>query len=235
MRFPLSIQLKGFVSPSRLPIAAATPAPRRRLGAQSNRSPSFRTVYAFFEPGHPTAMKAVNRTLLALLAALGIATQGDAFAQETARAGFIDPKGKDAGSARLTRTPGGVLIELDLSGMPPGEHAFHVHEKGRCDGADGFKSAGDHYAPTRKAHGVKAQGGPHAGDMPNQFVGNDGRLRAHVVNPDVIPGPGNATLFDADGSALVIHAKPDDYRSQPSGDAGDRIACAVVERSAPAR
>jgi superoxide dismutase, Cu-Zn family len=150
---------------------------------------------------------------------------------EQAKATFQDGAGKQVGTATLTQTPAGVLIELDLKGLPPGEKAFHVHERGSCDAAGGFKSAGDHYDPRHNQHGLQAAKGPHAGDMPNQFVPQDGSLRAHVLNTAVTLTPGAASLFDGDGSALVLHSKADDYRSQPAGNAGDRIACGVVERS----
>lgn len=164
--------------------------------------------------------------------ALALSAVASAHAQQSASASFIDVSGKTIGRATLTQTPGGVLIDIDLAGVAPGEHGFHIHAVGRCDAADGFKSAGDHFAPRSRQHGYHVAGGPHGGDMPSQFAAADGRLRAHVVNPGVTLGAGVASVFDGNGSALVLHAKPDDYRSQPSGDAGDRIACAVIERAA---
>jgi Cu-Zn family superoxide dismutase len=162
--------------------------------------------------------------------ALMLAMTGSAWAADTAKATFTDAKGKQLGTATLTQTPNGVLIELNLSNVPPGEHAFHIHQTGRCDAKDGFKSAGDHYAGDRQKHGFKVEGGPHAGDMMNKFVGSDGALRAHIINTRVTLADGQNTLFDTDGSALILHAKGDDYSSQPAGNAGDRIACAVIER-----
>lgn len=155
-----------------------------------------------------------------------------AFGQaQGAKATFIDGDGQEIGTATLTQTPNGVLIEVDASNLPQGWHGFHIHETGQCDAAGGFQSAGGHYAPRGSEHGYQVEGGPHAGDMPNQFVPESGQLRAQVLNPLVTIGEGEATLFDQDGSAIVIHANPDDYQSQPSGDAGDRLACAVIERS----
>ncbi len=173
-------------------------------------------------------MTATARCIASAVVIIG--TIGVALSQEATRATFQDTSGKQIGSATLTQTPNGVLIDIDISGLPPGERGFHFHQTGHCDPADGFKSAGDHFAPQKRQHGHHVKGGPHAGDMPNQFVSSDGRLRTHVINSRVTLASGASTLFDKDGSALVVHAKPDDYRSQPSGDAGDRIACAVIER-----
>jgi Cu-Zn family superoxide dismutase len=149
---------------------------------------------------------------------------------EPARARFIDAKGQAIGTATLTEMPGGILISLEVSGLPAGEHGFHVHEAGKCEPDTGFESAGEHFDPRGHKHGYSVEDGPHAGDMPNQFVGADGRLRAHVFNPGVALASGDATLFDQNGSTIIIHANPDDYRGQPSGNAGARIACAVVEK-----
>lgn len=160
--------------------------------------------------------------------ALTLLTASSALATDSAKAVFTDTKGKQVGTATLMQTPHGVLIDAELSGLPPGEHAFHVHQTGRCDAADGFKSAGSHYAPSKGEHGFMVEGGPHAGDMPNQFVGADGKLRIHVFNSSASLAQSEGALLDGGGTALVIHAKADDYRSQPAGDAGDRIACAVI-------
>lgn len=164
-----------------------------------------------------------------IIVALGLST-GVATAQTAAKASFINVEGKKVGTATLTQTPGGVLIHLEVEGLAPGEHAFHVHQTGKCDAADKFASAGGHFEPAGHKHGYKTDGGPHAGDMPNQFVGADGKLTADVVNPQVTLAAGATSVFDADGSALVIHAKADDYASQPAGNAGDRAACAVIEK-----
>ncbi|MPZ57381.1 MAG: superoxide dismutase family protein [Rhizobiales bacterium] len=165
-----------------------------------------------------------------MMLALGLAAPATAQDGQKATASFIDGQGKTIGSATLIQTPNGVLITLDLKGIPAGEHAFHVHEKGVCNAADKFMSAGGHYNPGRKQHGYLTAGGTHAGDMPNQFVGADGVLKANVLNEQVTLGSGTGTLFGGDGTALVLHAKGDDYKSQPAGDAGGRIACAVVKK-----
>lgn len=152
---------------------------------------------------------------------------GTVSAQETAEAVFLDTNGKPIGTAKLMETPDGVVIRVEVNSLPPGEHAFHIHERGQCNPKDGFKSAGDHFSKPKQEHGYFSKGGPHAGDMPNQFVAKDGTLRAEVFISEVKLA--SASLLDSDGSALVLHVKPDDYRSQPSGNAGDRIACAVIK------
>jgi Cu-Zn family superoxide dismutase len=172
----------------------------------------------------------INRHAWALSIALVFLSTGSAPAADQVKALFKDGKGKQIGTATLIATPTGLLIEAELTALSPGEHAFHIHQTGRCDPADGFKSAGPHYSSGKREHGYKVEGGPHAGDMPNQFVGADGTLHLHLFNPNVALTQADGGLLDGDGSALVVHAKADDYRSQPAGDAGDRIACAVIER-----
>jgi superoxide dismutase, Cu-Zn family len=142
--------------------------------------------------------------------------------------GVIDAEGKEIGTVVVEQTPGGVLITLAVEGLPPGEHGFHIHEKGVCDPAEGFGTAGGHFDPGGHQHGLRAVGGPHAGDMPNQFVGSDGVLRVDVLHPVVTLGEGANSLADKDGSALIIHEGADDYKSQPTGAAGGRLACAVI-------
>ena len=166
----------------------------------------------------------------ALSAAMLAFTVGAQEPMHTARATFVNSEGSEIGVATLTETPQGVLIEYALNNVPEGEHGFHIHETGACEGAD-FKSAGGHYNPRGHEHGYKTEKGIHAGDMPNQFAGKDGTLRGHLLNANVSLGDSEGALFDDDGSAIVVHSGADDYSSQPSGDAGDRIACAVIEKS----
>jgi len=168
------------------------------------------------------------RIAAAACALLSLAAPMSAPNAAAAKAKFIDREGRDVGTAQLTQTASGVLIELEVRGLQPGEHGFHIHEKGSCDSADGFSSAGSHLAMHGQQHGYEAAEGPHAGDLPNQHVGEDGKLRADVIATS-ISLEGEQSVFDEDGAALVIHAKADDYRSQPSGEAGERVACAVIE------
>jgi Cu-Zn family superoxide dismutase len=139
-----------------------------------------------------------------------------------------DGAGKRLGEVRITQTPHGLLLAGSLTGVPPGEHAIHVHETGKCEPP--FKTAGGHFNPTKKEHGALIPGGPHAGDLPNVFAAADGTLKFELIAPDLTLGTGPTSVFDADGSALVLHAKADDYRTQPAGDSGDRIACGVLAR-----
>ncbi|PTM98751.1 superoxide dismutase family protein [Mycoplana dimorpha] len=152
-----------------------------------------------------------------------------AFAQQsnTAEADFLGLGGTESGRATLTETDGGVLFEIELSGMPPRKWvALHIHETGTCDPTTGHKSAGAHFNPDGKVHGFLAAGGPHAGDMPNQYVSDDGILRAQVFNAAVRLDDEKTGIR---GRAIVIHSGSDDYRTDPAGGSGDRIACAVIK------
>jgi Cu-Zn family superoxide dismutase len=161
---------------------------------------------------------------LVAIAALPAAAQGQE--RQEATATFIGQDGKEAGRATLTGTSAGVLIDVEVSGLPAGQWvAFHVHETGTCDAAGGHKSAGGHFNPGGAEHGYLSENGPHAGDMPNQWVDADGTLRAQVFNAMVTLDGEQAIR----GKALMIHGGKDDYSSQPTGDAGDRRACAVIE------
>jgi Cu-Zn family superoxide dismutase len=163
-------------------------------------------------------------TLTALLLA---ATSLPSEAQ-TAKAALQNAEGKDVGSATLTQTPSGVLFSVAVKGLPPGEHAFHVHEVGKCEPP--FTSAGGHFNPGKKKHGLMAAEGAHAGDMPNLHIPASGELNFEVLNTMLTLEKGKPnSVFDADGSALIIHASKDDYKTDPTGEAGGRIACGVVQ------
>ena len=166
--------------------------------------------------------------IMPLAAVFALALAPHAVAQETASATaeFVDAEGEGNGSASLTETSNGVLIEVEVSNLPEAQWvAFHVHEEGACDHETGHESAGGHYNPTDAEHGYLVEGGSHAGDMPNQYVGEDGVLRAQVFN-SMVTLDGDSAIR---GRALMVHAGEDDYTSQPSGDAGDRLACGVIE------
>lgn len=143
-------------------------------------------------------------------------------------ADVIGLDGHGLGKVLLQETPTGVLVTTDIRGLPQGEHGFHFHEKGLCDPAQKFTTSGGHFAGGPHQHGLMNMSGPHGGDMPNQYAGPDGVLKVQVLDTGATLSPGPKSLLDADGSALVIHAGADDYTSQPAGNAGGRIACAVI-------
>jgi Cu-Zn family superoxide dismutase len=171
--------------------------------------------------------KTMNRqAAISLLVAATVALALPAHAADKAHAVLKDKNGKTVGTVALTSTQGGVLLRLDLTAMPPGDHAFHIHAVGKCEAPD-FKSAGGHFNPGQTKHGLMNEGGPHAGDMPNLHVPDSGKLTIEVLNPMVTLSKKTA-LLDEDGSAIVIHAGLDDYQTDPAGNAGDRIACGVI-------
>jgi Cu-Zn family superoxide dismutase len=139
-----------------------------------------------------------------------------------------DASGADLGTLTLSDTPDGIRIEGMLRGLPPGEHALHLHTVGQCQ--PDFAAAGDHWNPLGRQHGTGNPQGPHAGDLANITVGSDGTVHLHATTPGGSLR-GEPPLLDADGGAVVIHASPDDHRTDPSGAAGDRIACGVAGRT----
>ena len=147
---------------------------------------------------------------------------------DNARVQLNDATGRRIGEANLQQTPHGVLVTLDLIGAPPGTHGLHFHAVGECQPP--FESAGPHFNPAGRQHGLRNLNGPHAGDLPNVYVPESGNLRTDVFVTSVSLQPGQASLLDADGSALMLHAFADDYVTDPSGGSGARIACGVVRR-----
>jgi Cu-Zn family superoxide dismutase len=160
------------------------------------------------------------RTLWSL--AIGLALTAGVAAQSGAKADIKNAQGQSIGSATMTETPHGVLLSVNLTAAPAGPHAFHIHGVGKCEAP--FTSAGGHLNPAGKKHGLKSAEGPHAGDLPNITVPTGGALTFEVLAAGVTM----ASVMDADGSAVVLHAGVDDYATDPAGAAGDRIACGVV-------
>ncbi|MBL6652205.1 MAG: superoxide dismutase family protein [Reyranella sp.] len=146
---------------------------------------------------------------------------------QTAKASLKDASGKEVGQVELVQATNGVLLKLSLKGAPPGNRAFHIHAVGKCEPP--FTSAGPHFNPAGHKHGLEAKEGSHAGDMPNLHIPASGELVIEIANPMItlVKGQPNS-VFDADGSAIIIHAGADDYKTDPTGNAGDRIACGVI-------
>ena len=138
-------------------------------------------------------------------------------------------QGQGIGTATLSQTQQGVKIKLNLHGLPPGEHAIHVHQSPHCDAPD-FKTAGGHFNPEGKHHGLENPEGPHAGDIPNFTVNAKGNAKTTVIAPNLKLGDETDSVFSGSGTALVIHAKADDGKTDPSGNSGDRIACGVISK-----
>jgi superoxide dismutase, Cu-Zn family len=175
-----------------------------------------------------------NRLLANLLlpALLLSAIPAEAAPKAKAIARLTGLDGKPRGTATFEALNRGALITFDLYGLPPGPHGIHLHTSGNCNAKTGFTSAGPilTLVPGRR-HGYLAEGGPIAGDLPNQFAGADGRLHASVETGSFSLGNGKRSIFDRDGVALIVDQRADDYRTQPLGNAGDRIACGVVIRT----
>ncbi|HEY4933920.1 MAG TPA: superoxide dismutase family protein [Terriglobales bacterium] len=142
-----------------------------------------------------------------------------------------DAKGNSVGTATIKSSGKGVEVKLDVKGLPPGEHALHFHQNAKCEAPD-FKSAGPHFNPENKEHGTLNPKGHHAGDMANFTVKPNGTSKATVKDADVVLGTGSEanSLFANGGTALMIHAKADDMKTDPAGNAGDRIACGVITK-----
>ena len=140
-------------------------------------------------------------------------------------------QGADAGTVVLRQEKGFVTVKVDVKGLPPGEHAIHVHSAAKCDPPD-FKTAGPHFNPDQKEHGFLNPKGHHNGDMANFTVKPNGTAKATIKDADVVLGTGSEpnSLFANGGTALMIHAKADDMKTDPAGNAGDRIACGVITK-----
>jgi Cu-Zn family superoxide dismutase len=173
------------------------------------------------------------KRLVAIAASLALTFAGCAAMTQpattgnTATADLRDANGQPAGTATLTQVSGGVRIVIEAKGMPPGPHGVHIHEVGKCDTPQ-FNTAGAHFNPGMKQHGTMNPQGPHAGDLPNLTVATGGTGRLETLTDRVTLGPGATSLFDADGSSIIVHAGPDDFRTDPTGNSGGRIACGVI-------
>jgi Cu-Zn family superoxide dismutase len=158
---------------------------------------------------------------------VGVLAAVPALAAETGTAALVGPNGEEMGSVELIQGPEGVLVTVDASGLEPGRHGFHIHQTGKCDGPD-FESAGEHFAPQGHGHGFLSKDGFHGGDLPNLYADATGAARADYFAMGVSLADGTPeSLFDADGSAFVIHERMDSYGEEAGS--GGRVACGVIE------
>jgi Cu-Zn family superoxide dismutase len=168
--------------------------------------------------------------LVGLVALLGIAFTEHGRAAAQPALGFAEVRGSSGrlvGAASFQRVQDGVEIRARFRGLPPGQHGYHVHAVGKCEAPD-FTTAGGHFNPTMHEHGLQNPRGSHVGDLVNLAVGDDGTASLTAIARGASLAAGETSLFDQDGSALVIHADPDDEVTDPTGNSGVRIACGVI-------
>jgi superoxide dismutase, Cu-Zn family len=148
---------------------------------------------------------------------------------QSAHADIVNSTGQKIGTVTLAAASGGVRIDVDVTQLPPGTHGIHIHTVGKCEGPD-FKTAGGHFNPAGKKHGKDNPEGPHNGDLLNLEVAADGHGTASLLDANVTLGDGPTSVFQPGGTAIVIHAATDDYKTDPAGNSGARIACGVIQK-----
>ena len=176
-------------------------------------------------------MKTTLVTLVALILAGCAMTGGGGGGggAPTATADLKDARGQSIGIATLTEQDGRVRLVVQAKGLAPGKHGIHIHAIGRCE-PPAFTSAGGHYNPLSRKHGLETPDGAHAGDLPNLDADGSGDARYEATTDRITLREGPVSIFDGDGSALVIHEKEDDQKTDPTGNSGGRVACGVIVR-----
>ena len=174
-------------------------------------------------------MRPIERFLLrGVMATVCLAVLSHSVPAQTAEAKLVNSIGDTIGTVTFWQVKNGVRIDVYANSLPPGNHGFHIHNTGACTTPD-FKSAGDHFNPFDKLHGFDNPQGPHAGDLPNLLAGKDGVAEMTMVDTLVTLKKGKRnSLLKPGGTSIVIHQNPDDYKSQPSGNSGQKIACGVI-------
>ena len=174
----------------------------------------------------------IAAAMMTALAAAGCATRAPVEADMpdpalgTAQADLRDAGGRTVARSSATQVGDSLQVRVEAAGLAPGSYGAHIHSSGRCD-PPGFESAGPHWNPSNREHGRENPRGQHRGDLPNLMVGTDGQGSFEFTVPGAFLSARNGELMDADGASIVIHARPDDYRTDPSGNSGARIACGV--------
>ena len=218
-------QPQAQTSPTAAPTKPAAPAasPAAKTAASPSPSPA-----AVASPS-PAAVPSPAVPSPAALASPAASPSPSPAAGMNVTAQLRNPAGAAVGTALLSEEGSGIRMLVQVTDLPAGPHGIHVHEVGRCDPPD-FMSAGAHFNPTNRQHGLQNPAGPHAGDLPNLEIGANGTGQLNAVNTNLSLAAGPNSVFDADGSAVVIHTQADDQVTDPSGNSGGRIACGVITR-----